>query len=183
MKSDYTTNLKETEAHLRIVKNYFKRWQKTKHSIKTPEIGAAYKNYILIYAYGTIEKTFKNIIADHFCTPGMPQRCIQFGNKIRDQLPGSMAKERLNKFIKDECSKLWYDELARRCNDTTYKCKKNKKITVDDAYIALTSLTNSRHDFAHSAKPYTGKIDNLMEYYKKSVAFLYEIDDIINSIG
>lgn len=183
MKNEYITNLKDAKKHIKLVRKYFDDWQKTDYSIKTPAKGATYKNYILIYAYGTIEYTFKNLIADYFCASGMPQRCIQFGNKIRDRLPGSMAKDMLNKFIGEECSKLWLQELKKRCDDTTTKCKINNKITVDDAYIALTSLTNSRHAFAHSAKPYTGEIDDLMNYYKKSVAFLYEIDDIINTIG
>lgn len=183
MKTEYHQELYDTLAHARKIRQVYKSWERSKTGIKYPEKGTAYKNYMLIVCYGKIEHIFKNIVADYFTKPGMPQRCEQFGNKIRDRLPGSMAKDRLNKFIKDECSEAWFNEIKRRCDIPTHRCKHKARYSFSDTYVAVTSLTNARHNFAHGDSPYTGSIDDLLQYYIKAIVWLYEIDDIIDSIG
>ncbi len=183
MKIEYAEALNETLDHAKKISAIYKSWERSKTGFKHPEKGAAYKNYLLIVCYGKIEYVFKNMVADYFTGPNMPQRCVQFGNTLRDRMTGSLAKDRLNHFIKNECSEDWFNEIKRRDSDITYKCKKYKSYTFAEAYIALTSLTNNRHNFAHGDKAYTGSIDNLIQYYKKAVAWLYEIDDIINTAG
>ncbi len=183
MRIEYTQEIKDILLQAKKIVAIYKSWERSKTGYKYPEKGAAYKNYLLILCYGNIEHVFKNLIADYFTRPGMPSRCRRFGEKIRERLPGSMSKDRLNNFFKEECSELWYDEIKRRCGDINYRCIKNKKFSMNDTYVALTSLTNARHDFAHGENPYTGKIDDLLLYYRKSIVWLYEIDDIIIKIG
>ena len=161
----------------------YKSWERSKTGIKYPEKGTAYKNYMLIVCYGKIEHIFKSIVADYFTKPGMPQRCEQFGNRIRERLPGSLVKEKLYHFIGEECSKAWLAEIKNRNNDPNYKCKYKPRYSFSDTYVAVTSLTNARHNFAHGDSPYTGSIDDLLQYYIKAIVWLYEIDDIIDSIG
>lgn len=183
MKTEYANEIKDILVQVKKITTIYKRWERSKTGYKYPEKGAAYKNYLLILCYGNIEHLFKNIIADYFVRSSMPQRCQRFGEKIRERLPGSMAESILNKFIKEECSELWFNEIKNRCNDVSNKCYYNKKYSMKDTYIALSSLTNARHDFAHGDKPYTGKIEDLVLYYKKSIVWLYEIDNIIKVIG
>ena len=183
MKSEYIQELNDTLSEVRKIRKIFKDWERSKTGYKYPEKGAAYKNYLLIVCYGKIERIFKNIIGDYFTQPSMPQRCMQFGNTIREKLPGSMAKDRMNHFIKEECSSAWLDEIKKREANVTYKCKRFPRFTFADAYMGLTSLTNARHNFAHGESPYTGSVDDLIDYYQKSMAWLYEMDDIISKIG
>lgn len=183
MKAEYCQELYDTLAHARKIRQVYKKWERSKTGFKYPEKGAAYKNYLLIICYGKIERIFKNLVADYFNKQGMPQRCQQFGNKIREKLPGSLAKDKLNKFIGDDCSKLWLDEIKRRDRDPSYRCKHKSKYSFSDTYVAVTSLTNARYAFAHGDSPYAGSIDDLIQYYIKAIVWLYEIDDIINVIG
>ena len=183
MKAKYHQELYDTLHHARKMRQIYKSWERSKTGYKYPEKGAAYKNYLLILCYGKMENIFKNLLADYFTKPGMPHRCEQFGNKIREKLPGSMAKDRLNKFIGDECSKAWLDEIKRRDTDSAYRCRHKKTYSFSDTYFAVTSLTNARRTFAHGDSPYTGSIDDLIQYYIKAIVWLYEIDDIINRIG
>ena len=183
MKAEYIQELYDTLDHARKIKGVYKSWERSKTGFKYPEKGAAYKNYLLIVCYGKIEHVFKNILADYFTKSGMPQKCVQFGNKIRDKLPGSMARDKLNKYIKEECSEAWFSEIKRRTDDPAHRCKRKRDYSFSDAYMAVTSLTNARHKFAHGETPYTGSIDDLLLYYIKSIVWLYEIDDIINTVG
>lgn len=183
MKIEYNQELYDTLSHARKIRQVYRSWERSKTGFKYPEKGAAYKNYLLIVCYGKIEHVFKNILADYFTKVGMPQRCQRFGNKIRERLPGSMTKEKLNNFIKEECSEEWFLEIKRRTDDITHKCKHKRNLSFADAYIAVTSLTNARHNFAHGDSPYTGSIDDLLQYYIKAIDWLYEIDDIINTVG
>jgi hypothetical protein len=182
MKADYKEELEDTLNHAKKIRKLYKNWESSKTGYKYPEKGIAYKNYLLICCYGKIEHVFKNIVADYFISTGMPLRCVRFGNKIRERLPGSMARDVLNKFIKEECSEEWFKEIKHR-EDTASKCSHNKSYSFKDAYIGLTSLTNIRHNFAHGTSTYTGNIDDIITYYLKSIAWLYEIDDIISYIG
>ncbi len=183
MKIEYVTELNDTLRCAREIRKIYKNWEQSKTGYRYPEKGAAYKNYLLILCYGKVERIFKNIVADYFTNSGMPQRCVRFGNKLRDKLEGSLAKDRLNNYIKEQCSEDWFNEIKRRTNDASYKCKRHRQYTFFEVYNAVTSLTNARHNFAHGDMPYTGSIDDLLIYYKKSIAWLYEIDDIINIIG
>ena len=183
MKTEYNEELYDTLNKAREIRRLYKKWERSKTGYKYPEKGEAYKNYMLIVCYGKIEHIFKNILADYFTQLNMPQRCKRFGNKIREKLPGSLAKDKLNQFIKEECSEEWYNEIKRRSNDPLYKCKHKKTLSFSDAYVAVTSLTNARHNFAHGDSPYTGSIDDLLQYYIKSIEWLYEIDNIINTLG
>lgn len=183
MKEEYKNELKDALKYALKIKNTYKSWEKTKTHFKHTEKGVAYKNFLLIYCYGKIEKIFKQIVADYFTKKSMPERCVNFGNSIRDRLPGSLTKDRLNKWIKDECSQKWFDEITYRCRDVNNKCKRNKKYKFNDMYLALTSLTNLRHDLAHGSNLFNGNPDDLIDYFKKSIIWLYEIDDIIMKIG
>lgn len=183
MKREYKDELKDAFSYALKIRRMFKSWEKTKNHHKHPEKGVAYKNFLLIYCYGKIEFYFKQIISDYFVRPCMPERCISFGNKIRERLPGSMTKGMLNEWIKKECSTKWFDEIDYRCKDPSNKCKRNKNYKFNDMYLALTSLTNLRHDLAHGTKLYLGNPDDLIDYFKKSIIWLYEIDDIINKMG
>lgn len=183
MKIDYTNDLIDALQYSRKINKYYKLWQKSKTSFKHPEKGMAYKNFLVIYCYGKIEHTFKKIVSDYFLQSGMPRRCIDFGNKIREILPGSMAKDKLNNWIKKECSEEWFNEIDKYCKDRNKFCKKKKNLLFKDAYLALTSLTNLRHDLAHGTKLYLGNPDDIITYFIKSIAWLYEIDDIIKKVG
>lgn len=183
MKIEYTNDLKDALKYARTIKNCYNAWQKSKSGYKHQEKGVAYKNFLLIFCYGKIENTFKKIISDYFLRNGMPQRCIDFGNKIRDALPGSMAKDKLNNWIRKECSIKWFDEIDKRCKDKNWFCKKNRTLLFNDAYLALTSLTNLRHDLAHGTNLYSGRPEDIITYFIKSIAWLHEIDDIIKIIG
>ena len=61
--------------------------------------------------------------------------------------------------------------------------KKKKTLLFNDAYLALTSLTNLRHDLAHGTNLYSGRPEDIITYFIKSIAWLHEIDDIIKIIG
>ena len=183
MKTNYVNAIKDILVQVRKVVLIYKKWERSKTGYKDPEKGAAYKNYLLILCYGNIEHVFKNIIADYFVQATMPQKCQGFGEKIRERLPRSMAESVLNNFIKEECSELWFNEIKTRCNDVNYRCRYCKKYSMKDTYIALTSLTNARHAFAHGDNPYTGTIEDLVLYYKKSIVWLYEIDNIVSNIS
>ena len=183
MKVEYIQELNDTLNHAKSIRKIYISWERSKTGFKYPEKGAAYKNYMLIACYGKIERIFKTLIFDYFTQPSMPQKCIQFGNKIHDQLPGSLAKERLNEFIKKECSSEWYDEIKRRLGNPAHQCKHDNRYSFSDTYMAVTFLTNARHNFAHGDSPYTGSVDDLILYYKKAIVWLYEIDDIINTVG
>ena len=183
MKREYKDELKDALSYALRIRKMFKNWERTKRHYLHPEQGEAYKNFLLIYCYGKIEFYFKRILSDYFLNPNMPQRCISFGNEIRKRFPGSMAKDKLNDWIKKECSPKWYEEIDKRCKDRNSKCKRNKNYKFNDMYFALTSLTNLRHDLAHGTKLYSGSPDDLIDYFKKSIVWLYEIDDIINKIG
>lgn len=183
MKPEYQQELSDTLLLARKICRIYKNWERSKTGYKYPEKGMAYKNYMLIVCYGKVEFIFKNMVADYFTQPQFPQRCRQFGNKIRDRLPGSMAKSSLNNFIKTECSTAWYDEIKRRVDDPTYHCRRHRRHSFSDTYLAVTSLTNARHNFAHGDAPYTGSINDLLQYYIKAIAWLYEIDNIIQTVG
>lgn len=132
MKAEYTQELYDTLDHARKIKSVYKSWERSKTGFKYPEKGAAYKNYLLIVCYGKVEHVFKNILADYFTQSGMPQKCVQFGNKIRDKLPGSMARDKLNKYIKEECSEAWFSEIKKRTEDAAHKCKHKKRYSFSD---------------------------------------------------
>ena len=182
MKSNYENELKDGLHYARKVRRLHKTWEQSKTGYKYPEKGVAYKNFLLIYCYGKIEYYFKQLLFDYFTKLGMPQRCVNFGNSIKDKLPGSMTKSRLNDWIKKECSDQWFNEINRRCNDSSYRCVHNSRYTFNDVDLALTSLTNNRHKLAHGESLYAGSVEDIIQYFEKSIVWLYEIDDIINKI-
>ena len=180
MKTNYSKELIDTLKHSQKIKQIYKTWERSKTGYKYPEKGAAYKNYLLIYCYGKIETIFKHLVADYFAQESMPQRCKQFADKIRERLPSNLTKDGINRFIREECGSDWLTELHTREKSTTYRCIHNRNYTYYDVILAVNFLTNLRNSFAHGQECYTGSIDDIIVYYKKSIVWLYEIDDVIN---
>lgn len=183
MNVEYSNGLASALEEANRINKIYKAWENSQDFLVNPIKGTAYKNYILIRCYGQIEKTVRNILADYFTSKGMPQLCIQFGNKIRDRLHASLTKDLFPNFIKNNCSELWFVEIKRRQTDATYRCIKNHCYSFLDAFLGLTSLTNNRNSFAHGSSPYTQSIDDLIVYYEQSIVWLYELDDIVQNFN
>jgi len=142
----------------------------------------------VVLAYGTIENTARNIVADYYRNPSFSSRCKNFAEKLTKEnshIAFSIKQEGFNNFVNKECNPLWLDELRRRQCDPTYMDLYRHQFRFSDMYGnngATDSLSNARNSFSHGKGNYQGGMHNIIDYFRKSAAWLYEIDNIIDTI-
>src|SRR5665647_935780 len=110
-------------------------------------------NYAIIKACGTIEVTFKSIIADYFNKSKIQQVHTFLDNKVRSDSmnPNYTNIIKLLKAFDDN----WASDFKSRIN-----AHQDKEQLLD----SLKSLNNSRNRFAHGNSP-TLSIQQVKQYY------------------
>ena len=125
--------------------------------------------YSLIKACGTIEFTYKNIIAD-FCEESQK---IQIKNYISNNIRNSSQNptlDNIHRLLKD-FDEGWNRQFNSMLNEQT---EKDKIIT------SLTSLNDARNEFAHGGNP-SITFKDVRDYFKDACKIIEILDKIISS--
>lgn len=123
--------------------------------------------YALIKASGTIEYSFRNIVADYFDESNLPQVPTFIEAKVRK---GSMSGT--------------YDNMSGllKSFDNTWSSDfKSKVADLDDSERikqSAASLVQNRHSFAHGKEP-TATFNDICNYYKDAKILVSILDDVI----
>lgn len=124
-------------------------------------------NYSVIKACGTIEQSFKTIIAD-CCEKGQNQQVKTYiQNTFRD---GSRNPN--------------YDNICKSLVEfdtnwcALFKKTVNKKKNVSNLRTSLKSLNDARNAFAHGGKPNVS-FSSVVEYFKDSLVIVTILDSVV----
>lgn len=123
--------------------------------------------YAIVRACGTIEYSFKTIIAD-LHTGNTPQVANYIDNTIRNSS--------MNPSISNICSTLKkFDEEW----NTTFKQKINNHVHGQRLKDSIDSLNNARNSFAHGGTP-TSSFENVSEYFEDTVLIINMLDEVVS---
>jgi hypothetical protein len=123
--------------------------------------------YAVIRACGTIEFSYKNIIAD-FCES---RSIIQIRNFLSKNIRSSPS----NPSYSNICSMLkqfddsWLSQFKQSINNDANK---------ERLQTSLQSLVDARNEFAHGGNPHVS-IDDIIDYFDDSQQILSYIDQIV----
>lgn len=121
--------------------------------------------YSIVRACGTIESSFKAIIADT-CTFGA----------------SSQVQNYINKNVKENSSNPTYDNICKMLNNFDENWLKRFKEEIkqnqnDRLLDSLKSLVDARNSFAHGGNP-TLSIQSVIEYFSNCVEVIKILDSI-----
>jgi hypothetical protein len=123
--------------------------------------------YAIIKACGTIEASFKSLIADH-CSRRCKKQIKQFlDRRIRDG-SANPSFDNICKFLRD-FDQEWNDNFKSGINNHP-----------DGATLktSLQSLVDARNDFAHGGNP-TLSITDVLKYYDDSKKVIQLLDGLL----
>lgn len=124
--------------------------------------------YSLIKACGTIEISYKAIIAD-YCEWRSKKQIKQFISKrVRDN-SSNPSFSNICKTLKE------FDENWNNDFKDALEVRPDKTVLLD----SLQSLVDARNEFAHGGNP-TLTIQSVLDYYKHSRTIIEILDSIIN---
>lgn len=123
--------------------------------------------YSVIRACGTIETSFKSLIADH-CEYRSKQQVKRFISKRVREGSANPTFDMICKFLKD-FDIGWNDQFK-----TQFRAEPNRQSLKD----SLQSLVDARNDFAHGGNPSAG-ITDVITYYHNSRRIIEIMDNVI----
>lgn len=123
--------------------------------------------YAMIRACGSIELSFKTIIADY---------CSRRSKK--------QVKRFLARRVREGSANPTYDMICSFLNDFDEDWKRDFKSKIDQEVdktillMSLQSLVDSRNDFAHGGNPSASLSDVLM-YFSNAIRIIETMDDVV----
>lgn len=124
--------------------------------------------YSIIRACGTIEMSFKTLIAD-YCDRRSKRQVKRFiGKRIRDG-SANPSFDMICKFLGE------FDEAWKK----DFKTNLNSEPNPQALKTSLQSLVDARNDFAHGGNP-TISISDVMTYYTNSCRIIEIMDSVIS---
>lgn len=124
-------------------------------------------NYALIKVSGTIEQSFKTIIADKCENNQSPQ--------IKTYIQNSFRLNSRNPSYDNICRSL--EEFDHSWNDM-FKKRISSKRNATKLKTSIKSLNEARNEFAHGGNP-TVSFDSIVNYFKDSYAILIVLDAVV----
>jgi hypothetical protein len=123
--------------------------------------------YAVIRACGTIEQSFKSVIAD-YCSQGASRQVGRFLDRRVRNSPANPSWEIMCRFLKD------FDENWHK----TFKASVDSHINKDKIMTSLQSLVDARNVFAHGGNP-SGSIADVLQYFAHGRSLIEVLDDVI----
>lgn len=124
-------------------------------------------NYALIKACGTIEFTYKAIVADFFDQFASPQ--------IETYLEKTIRKASSSALYSNMCDMLGKFDGAWTSNfKQTVEANPDKQRLIS----SVSSLVNNRHSFAHGLNP-TATFSDIHQYFKDGIILIQIFDTIV----
>lgn len=124
--------------------------------------------YALIKSYGTIERCYKNIIAD-FCEPGSSRQMKTFFDKNFRTKPAKLEYDKIIFSLKF-FDKTWKSSFVKEMGKFT---KNKEKIR-----SSVGSLVAARHEFAHGGNP-TITYRDIKNYFRDAEKMIRCLNRII----
>lgn len=123
--------------------------------------------YTIIRACGSIEYSFKSIIADH-CERRSKKQVKRFISRRVREGSANPSYDMICKFLHDFDSD-WKKEFKKRIND-----EPNKTYLL----TSLQSLVDARNDFAHGGNP-SASISDIIDYFRHAKRIIEILDEIV----
>lgn len=124
--------------------------------------------YAVVRACGSIETSFKAVIAD-YCSHRSKSQVKRFINRrIRDG-SANPTIENMNKFLLD-FDKDWQSEFKNKLN-----AEPNKSVLI----TSLQSLVDARNEFAHGGNPTTSLMD-VVQYFGHAKRIVEIMDSVVS---
>ena len=124
--------------------------------------------YAIIKSCGTVEFSYKNLIAD-FCEDSQSQQTKNFiTNKVRNS-SNNPSIENIYRLLADFDS-TWLAKFKSEINSLSEK---------DKILTSLKSLNDARNDFAHGGNP-SASFEDIRKYFEDARQLIILLDEIIN---
>lgn len=124
-------------------------------------------HYAIVRACGTIETSFKSLIAD-YCSFRSKKQVKRFIEKRIKEGSANPSMDNINKFL-NEFDVGWKQNF-----------KSALALHVDKSHLetSLKSLVDARNDFAHGGNP-TASINDVLQYFDHSRKIIEMMDSVI----
>lgn len=123
--------------------------------------------YAVIRACGSIETSFKSIIADH-CSHRSKAQVKRFLDRRVREGSANPSYDRICTFLKD------FDEQWLVAFKASVNAEANKSALLD----SLQSLVDARNDFAHGGNP-SSSIGDVLNYFANSRRVIELLDHVV----
>lgn len=123
--------------------------------------------YSVVRACGSIEQSFKTVIADYVSNRGKQQIKRFIKLKVREG-SANPSYNNMCKFLGD------FDDTWKSSFKTTIDAEANKAILM----TSLQSLVDARNTFAHGGSP-SASIDDVIRYFNDAKRFIEIMDSIV----